>query len=254
MSTENIPSIGDINDVSFPTIEEIEAKAQRLQDPSGTPNIPLPKMSTENLPSVGDINDMPIPTIEEIETKAQRHQHPSGTPNITIYKLKYLIKKSQEGRHDRLLREIENMEYVRKHTTIPIPKVLAVLKADDGITTYLVMNYINAPTVQEAWLTLSDAEKEEVALQLGKHLRQLHSLRPASPAMLSGCHGGLLPVDLYCLPIGGRFFKQEKSEGYDLDTWDASCRYRLYGKSVVHHEYNGPFYSESDWVTTLWAR
>ena len=207
-------------------------------------------MSTENLPPLG-IDDVPIPTIEEIEKKGQRHQHPSGTPNITIYKLKYLIKKSQERAHERLLKEIENMEFVAKHTTIPIPKVLAVLKADDGITTYLVMNYIPAPTVQEAWPKLSHAEKEEVTLQLAKHLRQLHSLRPASPAMFSGCHGGPLPDDLYWIPNG---HKGGKARDYDVEKIESSLQYQQHGERVPHHAYNGPFYSESEWVTALWAR
>ena len=211
-------------------------------------------MSTEDLPPIGglDINDIPIPTIEEIEKKGQRHQHPSGTPNITIYKLKYLIKKSQEGRHERLLKEIENMEFVAKHTTVPVPKVLAVLKADDGITTYLVMSYIPALTVQENWSKLNHAEKEEVTLELGKHLRQLHSLRPVSPAMFSGCHGGPLPYDLYCIPNGHELGLEARQ--YDVEKMESSLQYQHHGKRVPHHAYNGPFYSEAEWVTALWTR
>ena len=210
-------------------------------------------MSSESLPQVDDlaINGVPIPTIEEIERKGHRHQHPSGTPNITIYKLTYLIKKSQDRKEDRLLKEIENMKFVAKHTTVPVPKVLAVLTADDGITTYLVMNYIPAPTVQEAWPTLNHAEREEVTLQLAKHLGQLHSLQPASPAMFSGCHGGPLPIDLYCLPIYGI---SGQKPGYDLETMESSLQYSQHGKRVLHHKFNGPFYSEAEWVTTLWAR
>ena len=167
-----------------------------LPSPSHSPI----RMSTQSFPPVDEFNmkEVPIPTIDEIERKGHRHQHTSGTPNITIYKLTYLIKKSQDRQHDRLLKEIENMKYVAKYTTIPVPKVLAVLEAEDGMTTYLVMNYIPAPTLEEAWVSLNDAEKEEVTFQLAKHLRQLHSLRPASPAMFSGCHGGHLPKDLYC--------------------------------------------------------
>ena len=198
-----------------------------------------------------DTDDVPIPTIEEIEKKGHRHQHPSGTPNITIYKLKYLIKKSQDHLDGRFAREIENMEFVAKHTTIPVPKVLAVLKADDGITTYLVMNYIPAPTVEEAWPGLSPAEKEEVALELAKHLRQLHRLRPASPAMLSGCNGGPLPHDLLCVVPG---HKRVHSLGYDLEKIGSSLQYHQHGKGVLHHAYNGPFYGEAEWVTALWAR
>ncbi|KAL9116863.1 MAG: hypothetical protein Q9187_006606 [Circinaria calcarea] len=210
-------------------------------------------MSNDSAPPDDSLNtdDVPIPTIEEIEKKGHRHQHPSGTPNITIYKLKYLIKKSQNHRHDRLLKEIENMEFVAKHTTIPVPKVLAVLKADDGITTYLVMNYIPAPTVEEAWPGLSPAEKEEVALELAKHLRQLHGLRPASPAMFSGCNGGPLPDDLLCLVPG---HKRVQSLGYDLEKIGSSLQYQRHGNGVVHHAYNGPFYGEAEWVTALWAR
>ena len=211
------------------------------------------RMSTDTLPPVGslDMNEVPIPTIEEIEKKGHRHQHPSGTPNITIYKLKYLVKKSQKGSHDRFLKEIENMKYVATHTTIPVPKVRAVLTADDGITTYLVMDYIPAPTLQEAWPTLDYAEKEEVTLQLARHLRQLHSLRPASPAMFSGCHGGPLPYDLFCLPDG---YPMKQSRRDDLKMMESSLQYQRHGKGVLHHAYNGPFYGEAEWVTALWAR
>lgn len=197
------------------------------------------------------INGVPIPTIEEIERKGHRHQHPSGTPNITIYELTYLVKKSQQRKHDRLLKEIENMKFVAKHTTIPVPKVLAVLIADDGITTYLVMNYIPAPTLAEAWPTLAPAEKEEVTLQLAKHLRQLHNLRPASPAMFSGCHGGPLPKDLFCFPRHGML---KQTPVLDLEKMESSLQYSQHGKRVQHHAYNGPFYSEAEWVATMWAR
>lgn len=210
-------------------------------------------MSSESLPPVENltINGVPFPTIEDIEQRGHRHQHPSGTPNITIYRLAYLVKKSQNGRHDRLLKEIENMKFVAEHTTIPIPKVLAVLTADDGITTYLVMNYIPAPTVAEAWPTLTPAEKEEVTLELAKHLRHLHNLRPASPAMFSGCNGGPLPGNLYDLHIYG---KSRQSPGYDLEKMESSLQYSQHGKRVLHHKYNGPFYSEAEWIATLWAR
>lgn len=210
-------------------------------------------MSSESLPRVEDltINGVPIPTIEEIERKGHRHQHPSGTPNITIYKLAYLVKKSQDRRHDRLLKEIEHLKFVAKHTTIPVPKVLAVLKADDGITTYLVMNYIPAPTLAEAWPTLAPAEREEATLELAKHLRQLHNLRPASPAMFSGCHGGPLPSDLYSSPTYGIYVQKPF---FDLEKMESSLQYSQHGKRVQHHAYMGPFYSEAEWVATLWAR
>ena len=212
---------------------------------------------TETLPAVEnlEVDDIPIPTIEEIERKGYRHQHPSGVPNITIYKLKYLVKKSLRHTHDRLPAEIATLEFLNEHTTIPVPKVLAVLKADDGITTYLVMNYIPAPTLEQAWPNLTDTEKDDVTMQLRKHLDQLHALVPPSPTYFGGVNGGPLPNDLFCVPDHEEsLYKRQQRPGKaplgyvpDRVSW-------RYGKIVPEYRFNGPFFSEEEWISALHAR
>ena len=212
---------------------------------------------TETLPAVEnlEIDGIPIPTIEDIERKGYRHQHPSGVPNITIYKLKYLVKKSLKHTHDRLPAEIATLRFLNEHTTIPVPKVLAVLKADDGITTYLVMNYIPAPTLQQAWPTLTGAEKEDVAMQLRKHLDQLHALTPPSPTYFGGVNGGPLPNDLFCVPDQEDSFYRgvERPDKAPLGFVPDKVTWR-YGKIVPEYKFNGPFFSEEEWISALHAR
>ena len=212
---------------------------------------------TETLPAMEnfEIDGIPIPTIEDIERKGYRHQHPSGVPNITIYKLKYLVKKSLKHSHDRLPAEIATLRFLNEHTTIPVPKVLAVLTADDGITTYLVMNYIAAPTLEQAWPTLTGGEKEDVAMQLRKHLDQLRALCPPSPTYFGGVNGGPLPNDLFCVPDHEQsFYRGEQRPGKAPLGFVPNQVTHRYGKIVPEYRYNGPFYSEEEWVSALHAR
>lgn len=213
-------------------------------------DVPLP--TVENL----DADDIPIPTIEDIERKGYRHQHPSGMPNITIYKLKYLVKKSLRHTHGRLPAEIATLKFLNRYTTIPVPKVLAVLKADDGITTYLVMNYIPAPTLAQAWPSLSGGEKEDVCTQLRKHLDQLRRLVPPSPTYFGGVNGGPLPNDLFCVPAAKYcLYPKSSDRPYRAPLGYVPNRVEWqYGKIVPEYLFNGPFFSEEEWVSALHAR
>lgn len=259
---EPTPSGDDVKVEPTPPVEGVKAKPTPSDDDVKAKTTPSDDDGKiKPTPSVDDMefDDIPIPTIDEIERKGYRHRHPSGVPNITIYKLKYLVKKSQPGTEDRLYTEIETLNFLNEHTTIPVPKVLAILKADDGITFYLVMNYIPALTLEQEWPKFNDAEKLEVTLELGKHLRQLHRLIPPSPSYFGGLHGGGLPDDIFSIPSVGQGLMRlhhpglTPKLGYVPEKIESGFRWKGVLMARKHNS-TGPFASEEEWVSSLWAR
>ncbi|KAK2794369.1 hypothetical protein FQN52_008728 [Onygenales sp. PD_12] len=70
------------------------------------------------------------------------------------------------------------MNYVAKHTSIPIPNIIKTYKHHDAL--YIEMEYISATSLEKAWLGghLSQAEKEDIVTELASYVSQLRGLNP----------------------------------------------------------------------------
>ncbi|XWX01577.1 hypothetical protein V2A60_009605 [Cordyceps javanica] len=73
------------------------------------------------------------------------------------------------------LNEVEAMEYVRKHTSIPVPKVYKVYERPDG-TVHILMEFI--PSDGADYMAMSPAQIKSYGEQLADYLQQLRSLKP----------------------------------------------------------------------------
>lgn len=84
--------------------------------------------------------------------------------------------------------ELEALEYVAKHTSIPIPKVLGTHRYLGGL--YIEMEYIHGVDLQAVWLggLLSREQKKGIVEELANYVRQLRSLEPPQEGVVGSAH------------------------------------------------------------------
>ncbi|KAF1730194.1 hypothetical protein CRV24_009650 [Beauveria bassiana] len=97
--------------------------------------------------------------------------------------------------------EVEAMQYVAAHTSIPIPKVHKIHTTESGFI-YIEMEYVQGHTLSWALPELSAGDKARIFGQLRRHVEELRSLPPPSPGLVSSAFGN----PAHDGRIGGRFF------------------------------------------------
>ncbi|OJJ75748.1 hypothetical protein ASPBRDRAFT_51463 [Aspergillus brasiliensis CBS 101740] len=73
--------------------------------------------------------------------------------------------------------EVNNMRFIAEHTTIPVPKVHKVETDKDGKVLKIYMDYMPGTSLDEAWSTMTEAEKRSVANDLCNYIHQMRSLK-----------------------------------------------------------------------------
>lgn len=115
------------------------------------------------------------------------------------------------------------MKYLANHTNIPVSKVLHDWVDRDG-RYFTLEERIDGQTLEEAWPSLSESQRTDIADQVFGVCKQLQSVTPASIQSVdqSPCYPGLLFFNLEpCGPFHS-----------DLDLWNAlSLNLNLPGKS-----------------------
>ncbi|KAF8877888.1 kinase-like domain-containing protein [Infundibulicybe gibba] len=90
----------------------------------------------------------------------------------------YQLNRDQLVKHGRLVRLAEALAtlYISKNTTIPVPHIFDVFTISGS--TYIVQEYIDAPTLASVWEQLSTKEKKKSVIQLAGIIDQLRALPP----------------------------------------------------------------------------
>jgi hypothetical protein len=100
------------------------------------------------------------------------------------------------------LTEVLTMEHVRKHTTIPVPRIYDVFYGPFGRLCY-TMDYIDAPELTSVWPTITLERRLAIVHELRGHLAQLRSLAPPRPGAIEAIDGsGCIEPRLRSEPIG----------------------------------------------------
>ncbi|KAJ4490488.1 hypothetical protein J3R30DRAFT_3694141 [Lentinula aciculospora] len=75
----------------------------------------------------------------------------------------------------KMLSEVATMRYLKRHSTIPIPKIFGYdLDADGHVGgTWVVMEYVEGQNVDQVWHTLTKTRREQLALSLADLWSQL---------------------------------------------------------------------------------
>jgi aminoglycoside phosphotransferase (APT) family kinase protein len=95
------------------------------------------------------------------------------------------------------------MEFIARHTHIPIPRVHDVFIIDSQ--TYIVMDYIDAPELTQIWNKLTVVHKKRIFAHLKDYIAQMRSLEPSPPGQIQAADGTGLFDSRLCLdnrPIG----------------------------------------------------
>ena len=71
--------------------------------------------------------------------------------------------------------ESTNVRVLESRTSIPIPKIIEEWQEDDG-PHFLLVKRIRGQPLNEAWSTMTSADKERVARQSAEYLSQLREL------------------------------------------------------------------------------
>ncbi|KAH6620891.1 kinase-like domain-containing protein [Chaetomium sp. MPI-SDFR-AT-0129] len=92
----------------------------------------------------------------------------------------------------RLRREVEAMEYVRRHTSTPIPTIIEVHfdTEDEQSPGWILMERIAGVELGGAWPEMSEAARAETMRQLHSFFEQLHQLRPKGTMWIGSCSRG----------------------------------------------------------------
>ena len=87
-------------------------------------------------------------------------------------------------------REAENLRFIRKHTTIPVPEVFDSYDTDDG-GHCIVMARVPGINLQQAGPDLSDESKSRILTELIGYIHQLRRLQGTSVSSASGSPTGM---------------------------------------------------------------
>jgi hypothetical protein len=91
----------------------------------------------------------------------------------------------------RLPREVEAMNYVRRHSSIPVPSVLDThFDESDREPGWILMERVPGRQLDEAWPTITEAARQQTISELRSYLSKLHQLRPSGSGRIGSCSEG----------------------------------------------------------------
>lgn len=92
----------------------------------------------------------------------------------------------------RLRREVEAMNYMKSHTSIPIPAILDTHIDGDGDEgqSWIFMTRLTGCQLGEAWPTMIESAQVRTIRQLKSYFEELHRLHPSEPAWIGSCSKG----------------------------------------------------------------
>ncbi|CZR60223.1 uncharacterized protein PAC_10119 [Phialocephala subalpina] len=170
-------------------------------------------MATTKLPYFAPTSELPqpLPTDQEIHGSTEQFMESGGRRLVRIgpYIIKYGSGVS--------VVEGENMLFVSRETTIPVPRVYAIYTATEISSytntrvesNYIVMEYLEGETLDFEWGLLSAQQKDRISAQLREHMNQLRSI-PSPGYYGSIGRRGLLDCIFWtgndaCAPLDGPF-------------------------------------------------
>lgn len=142
------------------------------------------------------------------------------------------------------LPEVEALEYARKHTTIPVPKVHRVHTSSRG-RLYIEMEYVKGDKLQSLWNKpgkLSDDQKRDIIAGVQDAVTQMRSLTPPKPGVVASASTREGVFDLRIGPeLAGPFDSTEEFNSFLRGGILLKYSERSFGADVVeshsrHHE------------------
>ncbi|KAH6652033.1 kinase-like domain-containing protein [Truncatella angustata] len=98
-----------------------------------------------------------------------------------------VLKELERDVSGRLAYEARNLEFAARHTSAPVPQVLASWTEGPSSCAFLLTSRLPGQTLEEAWPDLDAETREDIARSVAEHLRELHSV---TNECMSGANGG----------------------------------------------------------------
>jgi len=98
----------------------------------------------------------------------------------------------KQGDEYKLRRELEAMDFVRRETSIPIPRVLESHFDPNGNKdgSWILMEKLSGSQMGIAWPSMTEQARARTLEQLRSHLEQLHKLHPPGDGWIGSCSHG----------------------------------------------------------------
>jgi hypothetical protein len=112
-----------------------------------------------------------------------------------------------------ILAEAESLMYIRKNTTIPVPKILDEYNKDG--CNYIVIEYMEGVLLKKVWDYMSSAEKSIIVSESKGFICQMRRLLPPRAVLIGSVDGGpAIDIRQFGSATGGPF----RSE-HDFNEW-----------------------------------
>ena len=140
----------------------------------------------------------PLPSILDIHASSHLISHPSVPDVRTVVVAEHFVVKYGNTLN---LMEAQNMLFVTKVTSIPVPRVYAVFTDHETSVNYIIMQRIRGRSLKEEWQNLTADQKRSVCQTLKSYVVQLRRI----PSPAAYCSVGVTPLlDLvFCSNIRG---------------------------------------------------
>ena len=98
----------------------------------------------------------------------------------------------KRGTSHQIRREVEAMDFVRRHTSIPIPAVFEVhvKQNDTSPSSWFSMNAIPGCPLMDAWPSMNETARRATQTDLRNYLQELRAVPPPTPTYIGSCIGG----------------------------------------------------------------
>jgi len=98
----------------------------------------------------------------------------------------------KHGTSHQIQREVEAIQFVCRHTSIPTPTVLEVYVDDDvtSSSSWFSMSEITGCPLTIAWPNMKEEARRTTQADLHKYLQELRSIAPPSPISIGSCNDG----------------------------------------------------------------
>lgn len=164
------------------TMNEIACKSEGHHHlPSDTSESPVP---LESKP-INDVTWARILTLLAFKMVTQKYlrrfwKHPGGV----LFVSKFCIKATSST----TLAEANAMQFVARHTSIPVPKVYCAFRYKNR--TYIVMQRINGHMLGYKWTLRSDESKKRILGQVKAMVEELRNIHPPEDIGVANVDGG----------------------------------------------------------------
>ncbi|KFZ08193.1 hypothetical protein V501_06067 [Pseudogymnoascus sp. VKM F-4519 (FW-2642)] len=98
----------------------------------------------------------------------------------------------KRGTGHQVHREVEAMELVRQHTSIPIPSVFEIYvdENDESRSSWFSMSVIPGSSLTDAWPSMNGEARTATQADLRSYLDELRTVASPAPASIGSCSGG----------------------------------------------------------------